>query len=111
MSDNSELTAQRIHAREDEGDIQERPMKKTKTAIQLSVSENAAPPTDTMSVDVSEPEKQAESMLPPSHALLGAPPPLYTTDGSMQRIMETDVGISQYIGSDVPQVSGIIKQR
>ncbi|KAI0832348.1 tRNA pseudouridine synthase D [Trametes gibbosa] len=29
----------------------------------------------------------------------------------MQRIMETDVGISEYIGHDVPKIEGIIKQR
>ena len=31
--------------------------------------------------------------------------------GSMQQIMETDVGISEYIGFDVPKIEGIIKQR
>ena len=57
------------------------------------------------------PEKVAESLLPPSHSLLNAPSPVYTPDGSMQRIMETDVGISEYVGHDVPQINGIIKQR
>ena len=56
-------------------------------------------------------QKPVESLLPPSHALLGAPSPVYTPDGSMQRIMETDVGISEYVGHDVPQIQGIIKQR
>jgi hypothetical protein len=56
-------------------------------------------------------EKAAESLLPPSHALLNAPSPVYTDDGSMQRIMETDVGISEYIGHEVPRIEGIIKQR
>lgn len=72
-------------------------------------------------IDISELEEQdaidnatnqeRESMLPPSHALLNAPPPVYGPDGSMQQIMETDVGISEYIGHDVPPIEGIIKQR
>ena len=56
-------------------------------------------------------EKKVESLLPPSHAFLGAPEPVYTPDGSMQRIMETDVGISEYVGHDIPRIQGIIKQR
>ncbi|CDO71290.1 hypothetical protein BN946_scf184908.g47 [Trametes cinnabarina] len=61
--------------------------------------------------DASASSQEPESMLPPSHALLNAPPPVYGPDGSMQRIMETDVGISEYIGHDVPRIEGIIKQR
>lgn len=60
-------------------------------------------------MDTDTPEQ--ESMLPPSHALLNAPPPVYGPDGAMQQIMETDVGISEYIGFDVPKIEGIIKQR
>ena len=56
-------------------------------------------------------DKEPESLLPPSHALLNAPPPVYGPDGEMQQIMETDVGISEYIGFDVPKIEGIIKQR
>ena len=69
-------------------------------------------------VSVSELEEQAEpasqepeSLLPPSHTLLNAPPPVFGPDGSMQQIMETDVGISEYVGHDVPKIGGIIKQR
>ena len=59
-------------------------------------------------MDVDEKE---EGLLPPSHALLDTRPPVYGPDGSMQQIMETDVGISEYIGFDVPKIEGIIKQR
>lgn len=52
-----------------------------------------------------------ESLLPPSHVLLGTTPPLTSEDGAMLRIMETDVGISEYIAKDVPKIEGIIKQR
>ena len=48
-------------------------------------------------------------ILPPSHALLGTPPS-FGEDGSL-RIKETDVGISEYVGHDVPRIEGIIKQR
>lgn len=84
-------------------------------------------PVDVIMVDIAELEekennsaeptqenvdsKENESLLPPSHALLGAPPPVYTEDGSVQKIMETDVGISEYVGHDVPMINGIIKQR
>jgi tRNA pseudouridine13 synthase len=55
---------------------------------------------------------QAEgSLLPPSHALLGTTPLQDREDVTMLRIMETDVGISEYIAKGVPQIGGIIKQR
>ncbi|EPQ59476.1 tRNA pseudouridine synthase D [Gloeophyllum trabeum ATCC 11539] len=50
-----------------------------------------------------------ENLLPPSHALLGLPKKEYP-DGVL-RIMENDVGISEYIARDVPKIDGIIKQR
>ena len=52
-----------------------------------------------------------ENLLPPSHSLLGLPPPACTPDGSMVCVMESDVGISEYVGHDVPKIEGIIKQR
>lgn len=52
-----------------------------------------------------------QSLLPPSHVLLGTSKPEITPDGAMYRILETDVGISEYIARDVPRISGIIKQR
>jgi tRNA pseudouridine13 synthase len=52
-----------------------------------------------------------ETILPPSHSLLGTPPPLQDENGAIIRLMETDVGISEYIAKDVPKISGIIKQR
>ena len=64
---------------------------------------------DNMDVDAAD--AGPESLLPPSHALLSTKPPVYGPDGSMQQIMETDVGISEYIGFDVPKIEGIIKQR
>lgn len=52
-----------------------------------------------------------ETILPPSHSLLGTVPPLQDGTGAIIRLMETDVGISEYIAKGVPKISGIIKQR
>ena len=62
---------------------------------------NAIAPTDT----------EAENLLPPSHVLLGTTSTTTSKDGTMLRIMETDVGISEYISKNVPRIEGIIKQR
>lgn len=62
-------------------------------------------------MDSSPTDERPESMLPPSHTMLNAPPPVYGPNGMMQQIMETDVGISEYIGHDVAKIEGIIKQR
>jgi tRNA pseudouridine13 synthase len=53
-------------------------------------------------------DPELADVLPPSHVLLG---PTLSSDGSIYRILEADVGISEYIASDVPKISGIIKQR
>ena len=53
-----------------------------------------------------------ENLLPPSRELLGLPPtPQIPLDGVMHRTSEPDVGISEYIGKDLPTIQGIIKQR
>jgi tRNA pseudouridine13 synthase len=36
---------------------------------------------------------------------------LQDENGAIIRLMETDVGISEYIAKDVPKITGIIKQR
>lgn len=51
----------------------------------------------------------AESVLPPSHTLLGIAP-TFSSNG-LRQVLQTDVGISEYISRDVPPISGIIKQR
>jgi len=53
----------------------------------------------------------SETILPPSHSLLGTAPPLQDESGAIIRLMESDVGISEYISKDVSKISGIIKQR
>jgi tRNA pseudouridine13 synthase len=51
------------------------------------------------------------NILPPSHSLLGIAPPLQDENGAIIRLMESDVGISEYIAKDAPKIGGIIKQR
>lgn len=53
---------------------------------------------------------QPDNILPPSHILLNAPKAVDTSDGVF-RLLETDVGISEYVGKGVSKIEGIIKQR
>ncbi|KAG6378689.1 hypothetical protein JVT61DRAFT_12960 [Boletus reticuloceps] len=57
-----------------------------------------------------ESQEAQESILPPSHILLGLNPP-QTTSGGLRQLLERDVGISEYITRDLPPIRGIIKQR
>ena len=99
-----------VRPRDEEDAAHDRSPKRTKIDDE-STNGQATEATPMVVEDTAAEKKQPESLLPPSHTLLGAPPPVYTEDGSMQRIMETDVGISEYIGHDVPKIEGIIKQR
>ncbi|KAF9268087.1 tRNA pseudouridine synthase D [Marasmius fiardii PR-910] len=49
-------------------------------------------------------------VLPPSHALLGIPLPV-AESGRPLNFLETNVGISEYVGRGVSKIEGIIKQR
>ncbi|KAF5363345.1 hypothetical protein D9756_000469 [Leucocoprinus leucothites] len=49
-------------------------------------------------------------ILPPSHALLGTSLP-ETTEGGAIKFLETNVGISEYVGRESAKIQGIIKQR
>lgn len=62
-------------------------------------------PSDTAS------DAPKETILPPSHSLLGTAPPLQDESGAIIRLKESDVGISEYIAKNVPKINGIIKQR
>ncbi|KAJ7590955.1 pseudouridine synthase [Mycena floridula] len=54
------------------------------------------------------PEKE-QSILPPSHSLLGIPEPI--SEGGRLKFEEKNVGISEYVGNGVSKIDGIIKQR
>jgi tRNA pseudouridine13 synthase len=62
-------------------------------------------PSDSASVATNE------TILPPSHSLLGTAPPLQDDNGAIIRLMESDVGISEYISKHDSKIGGIIKQR
>ena len=51
-----------------------------------------------------------DSYIPPSHALLGIPLPEITEFGAIN-FLETNVGISEYVGRESAKIQGIIKQR
>jgi tRNA pseudouridine13 synthase len=53
---------------------------------------------------------QPTSILPPSHALLGAAFREYDPNAPSQ-LLETDVGISEYVHRAASKIDGIIKQR
>ncbi|KAJ8086756.1 multisubstrate pseudouridine synthase 7 [Marasmius tenuissimus] len=70
--------------------------------------------TSTTEVTVTEEsvldDEQPVHVLPPSHALLGTPLPVAEA-GRPLNFMESDVGISEYVGKGVSKIEGIIKQR
>ncbi|KAL4081653.1 pseudouridine synthase [Scleroderma yunnanense] len=71
---------------------------------------------DTLSTDADEilrSETQCtdpDGILPPSHVLLGNQPSS-SSSSTARQLLESDVGITEYISRDVPPVCGIIKQR
>ena len=84
------------------------PLKRIKlddTAAETDV-QAATPPPATVA-----PGELGANILPPSHSLLGIASPLQDENGAIIRLMESDVGISEYVAKDAPKIGGIIKQR
>ena len=50
-------------------------------------------------------------LLPPSHALLGITKDGEPDGNGFTQMLETDVGISEYVGRDIPSIQAVIKQR
>ena len=50
-------------------------------------------------------------LLPPSHALLGVARQGEPDEDGFIQMFETDVGISEYVGRDIPPIGAVIKQR
>ena len=73
----------------------------------LEQDEDIAPSPKRIKLDAS---LQTESVLPPSHSLLGVPLPVAPT-GQPLNFTEADVGISEYVAKDIIKVEAIIKQR
>jgi tRNA pseudouridine13 synthase len=75
-----------------------------------SMDASGAPPAPSVAAESSA-LVDDEDILPKSHSLLGAPRHAGSGSGDRLRIRETDVGISEYVGHDIPRIEGIIKQR
>lgn len=73
------------------------------------------PPTKRQKIYDSQPQNSTEvvkvPLLPPSHALLGVSQPGEADEDGFTQMLETDVGISEYVGRDIPPIQAVIKQR
>lgn len=92
---------------------EEPPSKRLKVDDSTEESKSALDSTASLPIVSSDSAIEApkETILPPSHSLLGTAPPLQDDSGAIIRLTESDVGISEYIAKGVPKINGIIKQR
>ncbi|KAF9226574.1 tRNA pseudouridine synthase D [Gyrodon lividus] len=90
----------------EDGDEGLRSPKRTK--VDNLANEHA--PSETIQTQSTPDKTEPESILPPSHVLLGVSSSPTSSDG-LRQLLESDVGISEYISRDVAPISGIIKQR
>lgn len=102
----STLMSTSTRGREDD-DSESRTPKRTKTA---EFDDNHGVGESSQVAHESNHDEAEQSILPPSHALLGLSLP-QTTSGGLRQLLECDVGISEYTSRDLPPISGIIKQR
>ncbi|KAJ3789478.1 pseudouridine synthase [Lentinula aff. detonsa] len=93
-----------VRERENDDDDLERNLKRPK--IDASASEAEAENNN----NTPEPSTEKPHVLPPSHSLLGVPLPT-AQEGHAINFLETNVGISEYVGRGVSKIEGIIKQR
>ncbi|KAG2077310.1 tRNA pseudouridine synthase D [Suillus decipiens] len=99
------MSSAAIRERENDEELARSP-KRTKLDADEHIVADTSPLTDSKEGSSAV---AAESVLPPSHALLGIAPS-FASNG-LRQVLQTDVGISEYISRDVPPISGIIKQR
>lgn len=100
------MSTESAQTREREPDDSQDGRSSKRTKLDDSVADSKA-----LGEILSKEDTASDDILPPSHVLLNVSRPTMTSDGSMHRIVEADVGISEYIARDVPKISGIIKQR
>lgn len=93
-----------VREREHDDGVLERDSKRPK------INDSQAAPTDVDDKAEFEIVEETPYILPPSHSLLGVPPPT-VIEGRATNFLETDVGISEYVGRGVSKIEGIIKQR
>jgi tRNA pseudouridine13 synthase len=107
-------TSSNAHGRESLDNTTEAPPSK-RLKVEDSTEESKSAPDSSVTLSVGPSDSASvttkESILPPSHSLLGTAPPLQDESGAIIRLMESDVGISEYIAKHVPKIGGIIKQR
>lgn len=95
------MASEVVHEREQDDEDMERYAKRSRLDEPEPAGETLAKTEDPVS---------HQHVLPPSHALLGIPLPVISKDTAIN-FLESDVGISEYIGRGVPKIEGIIKQR
>ena len=88
---------------------EEPPSKRLK--VDNAAEESKYAPDLPAALPIAPPDSPKDTVLPPSHSLLGTTPPLQDESGAIIRLMESDVGISEYIAKKIPKINGIIKQR
>jgi hypothetical protein len=99
-----------IREREPEDTESERSVKRVKVDDRNMMEvDNTATLVEDSSFNETVVKEKNNNPLPSSHSLLGIPQP--SGDGFVLRILERDVGISEYVGRDAPSINGIIKQR
>ncbi|KAG2141802.1 tRNA pseudouridine synthase D [Suillus bovinus] len=98
------MSSSAVREREDDEELTRSPKR-----IKLDELTDDGPIADTSPLASAAVAVAVESVLPPSHALLGIAP-TFSSNG-LRQVLQTDVGISEYISRDVPPISGIIKQR
>lgn len=73
------------------------------------------PPTKRLKLDNPQVPTTSDAvkapLLPPSHALLGITRDEEPDGDGFTQMLETDVGISEYVGRDIPPIQAVIKQR
>lgn len=73
------------------------------------------PPTKRQKLSVNQAQGPSEvvkaPLLPPSHALLGITSDREPDGDGFTQMLETDVGISEYVGRDITPIRAVIKQR
>jgi len=97
-------------ARETDNTESERFAKRLKTDGNSSIEPSEPGPDVRISSVEPEFKFSSEDLLPLSRSLLPSRKTKVSV-GKDYRVSEPDVGISEYIANDIPQIEGIIKQR
>ena len=103
------MSSSAVRGRETDDSEQERLTKRVKMDEGPAIEHEPIPDVEMYLTD-SQSKSSSEDLLPPSRRLLPFQGSV-ALGGDGYRISEPDVGISEYIANDIPQIEGIIKQR